>query len=59
MRVSAINQLGIIPPPTTEQIDHESERLFHVVLKHHFPELTDSQVEALFRAFEEMHLPPP
>ena len=49
MRVNAINQLGIIPPPTTAQIDRESERLFHVVLKHHFPELTESQIKALFR----------
>jgi hypothetical protein len=58
MRENAINQLGILHL-TTEEIDHESERLFHVVVKHHFPELTDPQINALFRAFEEMRLPPP
>jgi hypothetical protein len=51
IRNNAIDQLG--KGATTEQVDHESEILFHVVVKHHFDELTDPQINALFQSFKE------
>ena len=50
VRFSAIDQLGI--GVTEEQIDNESDTVFHFVVKLHFPELTSSQVEALYGSFE-------
>jgi hypothetical protein len=50
VRFAAIDQLGI--GATEEQVDNESDNCFHYVVKLHFPELTSSQVEALYRSFE-------
>jgi hypothetical protein len=50
IRNAAIDQHGL--GITAEQIDQESEALFLVVIKHHFSELTDAQISALFRIFE-------
>jgi hypothetical protein len=50
VRNAAIDQHGL--GITAEQIDQESEALFLVVVKHHFPELTDAQINALLRMFE-------
>jgi hypothetical protein len=51
VRVTAIEQLGM--GVTKAQIDNESDILFNSVVKHHFPELTDPQINELYRSFEE------
>ena len=51
VRNAAIDQLGI--GVSKEQIDNESDILFNSVAKRHFPELTDSQIDALYGSFEE------
>jgi hypothetical protein len=38
---------------TKAQIDNESDMLFNFVAKRHFPELTDPQINELYRSFEE------
>jgi hypothetical protein len=38
---------------TKAQIDNESDMLFNFVAKRHFPELTDLQINELYRSFEE------
>jgi hypothetical protein len=38
---------------TKAQIDNESDMLFNFVAKRHFPELTDPQIDELYRSFEE------
>jgi hypothetical protein len=38
---------------TKAQIDNESDMLFIFVAKHYFPELTDPQINELYRSFEE------
>ena len=50
VRNAAIDQHGL--GITAEEIDRESEALFLVVVKHHFHELTDAQINALFRMFD-------
>src|SRR5258708_10197398 len=50
VRFAAIDHLG--SGATEEQIDNESDIRFHYVVKLHFPELTSSQVEALYGSFE-------
>jgi hypothetical protein len=52
VRVAAIDQLGI--GASKAQIDNESDILFNFVVKHHFSELTDPQINALYRSFEEV-----
>jgi hypothetical protein len=37
---------------TKAQIDNESDMLFNFVAKRHFPELTDPQINELYRSFE-------
>lgn len=49
VRFAAIDQLG--RGVTEEQINNESDVLFHDVVKRYFPELTSSQVEALYGRF--------
>jgi hypothetical protein len=51
IRNVTIGPLGI--GLTKEQMDNESDTLFNLVTKHHFPELTDPQINALYRSFEE------
>jgi hypothetical protein len=38
---------------TKAQIDNESDKLFNLVAKRHFPQLTDPQINELYRSFEE------
>jgi hypothetical protein len=38
---------------TKAQIDNESDMLFNLVAKHYFPELTDPQINELYRSFEQ------
>jgi hypothetical protein len=51
IRNVTIGQLGI--GVTKAQMDNESDMLFNFVAKHQFPELTDPQINALYRSFEE------
>jgi hypothetical protein len=50
VRNTAIDQHGL--GITAEEIDRESKTLFQAVVKHHFYELTDAQINALFRMFD-------
>jgi hypothetical protein len=54
VRFAAIDQLGF--GATKAQVDNESDILFHFVVKLHFPELTSSQIEALYGSFEDASL---
>jgi hypothetical protein len=51
IRNVTIDQLGI--GVTKAQIDNESDMRFNFVAKHYFPELTDPQINELYRSFEE------
>jgi hypothetical protein len=53
IRATAIDQHGLISTPTKERINEESDRIFHIVAKQHFTQLTDSQIDALYRSLEE------
>jgi hypothetical protein len=51
IRKVTIDQPGI--GITKAQIDNESDMLFNFVAKRHFPELTDPQINELYRSFKE------
>jgi hypothetical protein len=51
IRKVTIDERGI--GATKAQIDNESDMLFIFVAKRHFPELTDPQINELYRSFEE------
>jgi hypothetical protein len=43
-------QIGV----SSDWIDRESMTLFRIVLKHHFPQITSEQIDALIGAIEEV-----